>query len=319
MRLNGNDNRERVTLRELSLRDGLQQTSVWPSTERKIAMIRRAYEAGVREFEVGSFLPATRFPQFADVPALIDAISGLPGATAAALTMNERAVRDALETRVGEMVVSISATEEHSQANIRRSRKDAIGLLRYAADSRGSASGNPRVSAALSMVFGCSIAGEVDPLEVLRLIVACAEAGADAIAIADTVGYAGPAQVGEMTERAIGVLDGVPLIVHLHDTRGMGVANASAALAAGARILDGTLGGLGGCPFAPGATGNVAFEDLVYLCERSGYATGIDLPGIIAARGILEDSLPGEAMHGALARAGAPNNIHWQAHPDPAR
>ncbi len=309
---------ERVALRELSLRDGLQQTSGWPSTEQKIAVIRRAYEAGVRNFEVGSFLPTDRFPQFADVRTLIDAIADLPGATSAALTMNERAVRDALETPVSELVISISATEEHSQANIRRSRQEAIGLVRHASEARGHATRQPGIVAALSMVFGCSIAGEVDPAEVERLVASCVESGADAVAIADTVGYAGPAQVGEMAERAIAVLDGAALIVHLHDTRGMGIANAAAALAAGVRILDGTLGGLGGCPFAPGATGNVAFEDLVYLCERSGYPTGIDLPGVIAARSLLADTLPGEAMHGALARAGPPQNIAWNTAPHAA-
>ena len=311
----GDTQKERVALRELSLRDGLQQTSAWPSTEQKIAVIRRAYQAGVRNFEVGSFLPADRFPQFADVRTLIDAIADLPGATSAALTMNERAVRDALKTPVGEMVISISATEEHSQANIRRSRREAIGLVRYASEARGRSPRQPRIVAALSMVFGCSIAGEVEPSEVEQLVASCEEAGADAVTIADTVGYAGPSQVGEMAERAIAALDGATLIVHLHDTRGMGIANAAAALAAGVRMLDGTLGGLGGCPFAPGATGNVAFEDLVYLCERSGYPTGIDLPGLIAARGLLANALPGEALHGALARAGPPRNIHWNTLP----
>ena len=315
MNANGNEVPEQVTLRELSLRDGLQQTSSWPATEQKITVIRRAYEAGVREFEVGSFLPAARYPQFADVRKLIDAVAELPGATSATLTMNERAVQDALETPVGEMVISISATEEHSRANIRRSREEAIGLVRSAAEARERTSRSPRILAAISMVFGCSISGEVAPSEVERIIAACKAAGADAVAIADTVGYAGPAQVREMTERAVAVLEGAPLVVHLHDTRGMGIANAAAALAAGARILDGTLGGLGGCPFAPGATGNVAFEDLVYLCERNGFATGIDLAGLIAARKVLAESLPGENLHGALARAGAPANIHWRAYP----
>ncbi len=310
---------EAVTLRELSLRDGLQQTRSWPSTDRKLAVIRRAHAAGVRHFEVGSFLPPARFPQFADVRALIEAVAGLPGAVPSALTMNERAVRDALETEVGEIVISVSTTEEHSQANIGRSRSQAVELVRYAARACGEAGRSPRVVAALSMVFGCSIAGEVDPREAERLVAACRDAGADAVAIADTVGYAGPAQVGEMTERARAILGDAPVIVHLHDTRGMGIANAAAALAAGARWLDGTLGGLGGCPFAPGATGNVAFEDLVYLCERCGHPTGIDLDGVIEARRTLGESLPGEALHGAVARAGAPANIRWSAQPRAAR
>ena len=129
----------------------------------------------------------------------------------------------------------------------------------------------PIVNAAISMALGCSIAGPVDPKEVMKLVEKCLEAGVDFVAIADTVGYAGPKQVGELTRAAVKLSGTKPVCVHLHDTRGMGIANASAALDAGARILDGSLGGLGGCPFAPGATGNVVFEDLAFLCESKGF------------------------------------------------
>ena len=306
---------DRVVLRELSLRDGLQLTAIWPTTAEKRALLAAAHAAGVRHFEVGSFLPPARFPQFADIRELVAAAAALPGTTVSALVLNERGLDDALATPLDEIVLSLSATEAHSQANMRRSRAGAVALLRRADELRREAARPPRLVAALSMVFGCSLAGEVAPGEIEGLVEDCVAAGADGIALADTVGYAGPAQVGAMVERCRPRLAGRPLAVHLHDTRGMGIANAAAALAAGVRILDGTLGGLGGCPFAPGATGNVAFEDLVYLSERSGFRTGIDLPRLLAARRRLAASLPGEALHGALARAGAPERIRWQAPP----
>jgi len=145
--------------------------------------------------------------------------------------------------------------------------------------------------------------------DLAKLVVVAAAyyaAGADVVAVADTVGYAGPKQVGELTAAVVRIAGKQPVCVHLHDTRGMGIANASAALDAGARILDGSLGGLGGCPFAPGATGNVVFEDLVFLCESKGFATGIDVEKLVAVRSILRDEMPSEALYGGLARAGLP-------------
>src|SRR5438309_5893177 len=156
------------------------------------------------------------------------------------------------------------------------------------------------------MALGCSITGEVDPNEVIRLAGKLYEAGVDMVAVADTVGYAGPKQVGELTKAVVKIAGSKPVCVHLHDTRGMGIANASAALDAGARVLDGSLGGLGGCPFAPGATGNVVFEDLVFLCESKGFATGIDIDKLVAVRSILRSEMPKEPLYGGLARAGLP-------------
>ncbi len=181
-----------------------------------------------------------------------------------------------------------------------------IADLKRLCDMRDAAPHRPLVNAGIPMALGCSIAGAVDPDEVVRLAERCLEAGADVIGIADTVGYAGPKAVGDLTGRLKRLAAGMPVVVHLHDTRGMGIANASAALDAGADILDGSLGGLGGCPFAPGATGNVVFEDLVFLCEEKGFATGIDIPKLLAVRQILESEMPGEPLHGGLARAGLP-------------
>jgi hydroxymethylglutaryl-CoA lyase len=303
----------RVTLREVGLRDGLQLVKTFPSTDAKRRWIREEYAAGVRHFEVGSFLPAKTFPQFVDVRDMIETVSSLPGALSAALVLNERGVNDALESGVGEIATVVSATEAHSQANANRSRDAAIANVKRLCDLRDASAHKPIVHAAISMALGCSITGDVDPNEVLRLVEKCFDAGVDVVGIADTVGYAGPKHVSELTRAAVRLSGSKPICVHLHDTRGMGIANASAALDAGARILDGSLGGLGGCPFAPGATGNVVFEDLVFLCESKGFATGIDIDKLIAVRSILKSEMPGEQLYGGLARAGLPSGTASKA------
>ena len=296
----------RVSLREVGLRDGLQLVKTFPSTAAKQRWLRDEFGAGVRHFEVGSFLPASSFPQFVDVRDIVRTVAALPGAHGIALTLNERGVNEALASGVAEVATVVSATEEHSQANANRSRDSAIANVRRLCELRDGSAHKPLVNAAISMALGCSITGPVDPKEVLKLVDKCLEAGVDFVAIADTVGYAGPKQVGELTRAAVKLSGAKPVCVHLHDTRGMGIANASAALDAGARILDGSLGGLGGCPFAPGATGNVVFEDLAFLCESKGFATGIDIEKLIAVRAILRSEMPGEALYGGLARAGLP-------------
>jgi hydroxymethylglutaryl-CoA lyase len=295
-----------VTLREVGLRDGLQLVKTFPSTGAKQRWVRDEYASGVRCFEVGSFLPAKTFTQFADVRDIVQTVAALPGAHGIALALNERGVNEALASGVAEIASVVSATEEHSQANANRSRESAIANVRRLCELRDASAHKPVVHAAISMALGCSIAGPVDPKEVVRLVEKCLEAGADAVGIADTVGYAGPKAVGELTRAAVRIAGKTPVCVHLHDTRGMGIANASAALDEGARILDGSLGGLGGCPFAPGATGNVVFEDLVFLCESKGFATGIDIDRLIAARSILREAMPNEPLYGGLARAGLP-------------
>jgi len=296
----------RITLREVGLRDGLQLVKTFPSTAAKQRWIREEYAAGVRHFEVGSFLPAKSFPQFADVREIVATVAALPGAHGAALALNERGVNEALASGVGEIATVVSATEEHSQANANRSRESALANVRRLCGLRDASTHQPVVHVGISMALGCSITGPVDPPEVLRIVDKCFEAGVDVVAIADTVGYAGPKQVAELTRAAVRLAGAKPICVHLHDTRGMGIANASAALDEGARILDGSLGGLGGCPFAPGATGNVVFEDLVFLCESKGFATGIDIDRLITVRAVLKEAMPNEPLYGGLARAGRP-------------
>ncbi len=304
---------DRVTLREVGLRDGLQISRGFPPTERKIEWLRKEHASGVRTFELGSFLPAARFPQFADLSALIEASKALPGARSAALALNERGLEDALASGVDEIVCVVSATEEHSRANARRSRDEAVALVARADAMRKAAGGAAALNAGIAMSFGCSIAGAVDPDEVLRLAGRLYEAGADVVGVADTVGYAGPRQVAALSAGMAKLAGGAPFIVHLHDTRGAGIANAAAALDAGCRVLDGALAGLGGCPFAPGATGNVAFEDLVFLCERMGFPTGIDLDALRPLRQIIAETMPEEPLYGAVGRAGPPGNMEWRA------
>src|SRR3954466_6238473 len=229
---------DRVILREVGLRDGLQLVKKFPSTAAKQQWIRDEYAAGVRHFETGSFLPAKTFPQFVDVREIVATIAALPGAHGVALALNERGVNEALASGVAEVATVVSATEEHSQANANRTRESAIENVKRLCQLRDASEHKPIVNAAVSMALGCSIVGHVDPKEVLRITEKLFEAGVDMVAIADTVGYAGPRQVGELPAGAVKIAGNKPICIHLHDTRGMGIANASAALDAGARVLD---------------------------------------------------------------------------------
>jgi hydroxymethylglutaryl-CoA lyase len=210
----------RVILREVGLRDGLQLVKTFPSTAAKQRWIREEYAAGVRHFEVGSFLPAKTFPQFVDVRDIIQTVGALPGAYGIALTLNERGVNEALASGVAEVATVVSATEEHSQANANRTRESAIANVKRLCELRDASEHKPIINAAVSMALGCSIVGAVDPKEVLRITEKLFEAGVDMVAIADTVGYAGPKQVGELTAGAVKIAGNKPICIHLHDTRG---------------------------------------------------------------------------------------------------
>ncbi|MGD9792309.1 MAG: hydroxymethylglutaryl-CoA lyase [Acidimicrobiia bacterium] len=295
-----------VRLREVGLRDGLQLTSSFPSTETKIAIIEAEYAAGVRLFEAGSFVPPSRYPQFADVRAVIDAIASLPGATATALALNHRGALDALGSGVPAIDFVVSASPEHQRRNANSTIDDAIAQLREAVIERDRGAHRPSISISVSMAFGCSIVGHVPPEDVLSIVGRCRDAGADSVMLADTVGYAGPRQIRELIDRVRAEIGDIDLGIHLHDTRGMAIANAAAALDRGVTMFDGSIGGLGGCPFAPNATGNVVLEDLAFLCQTMGHDTGIDVAALGEARALLQSALPDEQLHGALARAGMP-------------
>src|SRR5260221_14493747 len=230
---------DRVSLREVGLRDGLQLVKKFPSIAGKQRWVRDEYAAGLRHFEVRLFLAAKTFPQFADVREIVKTVATLPGAHGVALALNERGVTEALASGVAEIASVVSATEEHSGANANRSREQAIANVRRLCELRDASPHKPIVNVAISVALGCSIAGPVDPKEVIKLAEKCLEAGVDFVAVADTVGYAGPKQVGELTKAIVKMSGSRPVCVHLHDTRGIAIANTSAALDAGAHDLDG--------------------------------------------------------------------------------
>src|SRR3981189_2397037 len=207
---------DRVSLREVGLRDGLQMVKTFPSTAAKQRWMREEYGAGVRHFEVGSFLPASTFPQFADVRVIVRTVAALPGAHGVALALNERGVNEALASEVAEIATVVSATEEHSQANANRSRDQAIANVKRLCELRDASPHQPIVNAAISMALGCSITGPVDPREVIRLVEKCLDVGVDFVAVADTVGYAGPKQVGALTKEIVKMSGSKPVGVHLH-------------------------------------------------------------------------------------------------------
>lgn len=304
--------KDRIALREVGLRDGLQLTQSWPSTAQKLDWMARDLAAGIRHFEVGSFLPADKVPRFADVREVIAAVDGA-AAHGVALALNQRGATDALATAVPEITVVVSASEAHNAANVRRTQDQSLAEIANVVRLRDEAGKDTILNVGIAMAFGCSLSGEVAEDAVMRLVDRCLDAGVDMVGLADTVGYAGPRQIASLCARMERRLGGLPYVIHLHDTRGLGIANASAALDAGCRVFDASLAGLGGCPFAPGATGNVVLEDLVYLAETKGFATGIDLEQLMTAREILAEALPGETLHGALAQAGPPQTLDWRA------
>ena len=304
---------ERIAIREVGLRDGLQLTKHWPTTAQKIAWIDQEYAAGLRYFEVGSFLPADKVPRFADVRDVIAAVDRYGDAHGVALALNQRGATDALATPVGEITVVVSASQAHNEANVRRTQEQSLTEIANVVKLRDASGKDTIINVGIAMAFGCSLSGEVPEDEVMRMVDRCFEAGADMVGLADTVGFAGPRQVASLCRRMEKRLGDLPYVMHFHDTRGMGIANAAAAIDAGCRVFDASLAGLGGCPFAPGATGNVVLEDLVYLVETMGFDTGIDLEKIIEARAIPAKAMPEETLYGALAKAGPPKSLNWRA------
>ena len=298
--------REKVTICEVGPRDGLQMAKTRMATDAKIAWIAAMAEAGVREIEVGSFVPARVIPQMADTEEVVRASLGNPGLHVVALAPNLRGAQNAYAAGAHRISLPISVSEGHSRANLNRSPDEQIAeIARIVAWAREQPS-RIEVIATCSTVFGCSIDGVMPTDEVVRVAVGLAEAGLDMISLADTVGYGHPGQIREVV-RAVRREIGHRLVgLHLHDTTGLGIANALAGVEEGIRCFDSALAGLGGCPFAPGASGNIVTEDLVFLLESMGFDTGIDLQKLIETRRFLVESLPGEARHGQVAKSGIP-------------
>lgn len=295
-----------VLISEVGPRDGLQSVRATMPTAAKQAWIAALHASGLREIEVASFVPARLLPQMADADAVVRHARGLPGLTVMALVPNLRGAQAALEAGVHKLTLPVSASEAHSMANVRRSCAQMVEEVRAVVALRDERAPDVKVEAGLSTAFGCTLQGAVDEEHVVRLAAALAEAGVDDVGLSDTTGMANPAQVRRLFHKvrsAIGPRTGA---AHLHNTRGLGLANCLAAYEAGVRVFDSSQGGLGGCPYAPGASGNVVTEDLVFMFEAMGVRTGVDLHGLAQARGQLRQGLPGEPLYGMVVEAGLP-------------
>ena len=298
-----------VVIREVGLRDGLQSLARTLPTELKQEWLRGAYDAGQREIEVGSFVPPRLLPQLADTAEVVAFARTLPGLTVSVLVPNLKGAERALETGADAMLVPLSASHAHSLANLRRTPDEAVAEIARIRAARDAAGSRCAIEVGISTAFGCTLQGAVDPAEVLRLVVAALEAGAERVGLADTVGYADPLQVRRLFDRCLAVAGDRLTCGHFHDTRGLGLANVFAAWESGIRRFDASLGGIGGCPHAPGASGNVAIEDAAYLFASMGIATGQDVARLLALRAKLAQWLEGETLHGAIWRAGLPKTL----------
>lgn len=298
-----------VSVREVGPRDGLQSIQRVVPTEVKCEWLRQAHAAGLREIEVGSFVPPRLLPQMADTADVVAFALTLAGLQVSVLVPNLNGAQRALEAGAHRLVLPISASVAHSLANVRRSPDDMIVELERICRARD-ASGSPFVvEAGIGTAFGCGLQGPVPPQEVLRLLQAALDAGADFVSLADTIGYADPAAVRTLFPAARAIAGDHLGCAHFHDTRGLGLANVLAALDCGVTRFDASLAGIGGCPFAPGASGNTATEDLIYMLHSMGCSTGVDLERLLALRHYLEAPLEGEILRGTIAQAGLPNGF----------
>jgi hydroxymethylglutaryl-CoA lyase len=304
--------RPAVLVSEVGPRDGLQSIQPILPLAVKQAWIAAEAAAGVREIEVGSFVNPQLLPQLADTAEVVAFARGIPGLHVAVLVANRRGAAAAIAARVHKITIPLSVSETHSLRNVRRNHSqmlDEVGgiaaLLRELPPGE-----RPVLEGGLSTAFGCTLEGAVPVERVTRLGVALMEAGCDEIGLSDTTGYANPAQIKSVV-RAVRAAVGEDALrsLHVHNTRGLGLANVLAGLDVGISTFDASLCGLGGCPFAPGASGNVVTEDLVFMLESMGFDTGIDLPRLLEVRRILRAALPQEPLYGFTAEAGLP--LHY--------
>ena len=296
-------------VREVGLRDGLQSISRVLPTAQKIEWIREAYAAGQREIEVGSFVPARLLPQLADTDQLVEFAKTLPGLCVSVLVPNLKGAARAIESGANAMLVPLSASHAHSIANLRKTPDEVVAEIARIRDLRDLTASKCLIEVGISTAFGCTLQGKVESAEVLRLLRAVLDAGADRVGLADTVGYADPSMVRRLFEQALPIAGDRLNCGHFHDTRGLGMANVYAAWEVGITRFDACLAGIGGCPHAPGASGNVSTEDVVYMFASMGVSTGQDFDQLIALRAKVARWLEGEALHGSLWRAGLPKTM----------
>lgn len=304
---------EPVTVRDVGLRDGLQIVPRTVPTAHKLQWLADAHAAGLRELEVGSFVPPGRLPQLADTADLVRAALQLPGLTVSVLVPNLKGAQAALASGAHALLLPLSASHAHSLANLRKTPDEVVAEVRRIRDLRDTSGSACLLEVGISTAFGCTLQGAVAPDEVLRLVQAALDAGAERVGLADTVGYADPLQVSRLFERGLRLAGDRLGCAHFHDTRGLGLANTYAAWQAGMRRFDACVGGLGGCPHAPGASGNVSTEDLAYLFASMGVPTGLDFSRLLALRQRVGQWLDGEALHGSIARAGLPKTLTMPA------
>lgn len=297
---------QEVRLCEVGPRDGLQMAKGMMPGADKLQWIRKLADAGLREIEVGSFVSPRLVPQMADTGDILPEVLKIDGLTVCALACNLKGAIAAYEAGAHVLAFPVSVSDTHSRANVGKGTDAQVDMLAAIVDWVRSQARPMRIDAAVATAFGCSMEGEVPVWRVAEVAAAVARAGADEIALADTVGYAHPGRVREAVRAAQDAVGARLTKLHLHDTMGLGLANALAGLDEGIRAFDSCLGGLGGCPFAPGASGNIVTEDLVFMLESMGYRTGVDLPRLLAARPLLAESLPQETLRSGVAAAGIP-------------
>jgi hydroxymethylglutaryl-CoA lyase len=291
-----------ILVSEVGPRDGLQSIDRVMPLEAKQAWIAAEAAAGVKEIEVGSFVPPSLLPQMADTAELVAFARTIPGLNVVALVPNAKGAARAVEAGVHGMSIPFSMSETHSLRNV---RKDHPAMLAEIAEvAKIAQAAGVHFAVGLSTAFGCTIEGAVSEEQVVRLAAAAAEAGAQEFGLSDTTGYADPAQVKRLIRKVRGAVGDKLTTLHLHNTRGLGLANALAGLEEGITTLDASLCGLGGCPYAPGASGNLVTEDLVLMLNSMGLKTGIDLGKLLEVRKILAEALPGEPLYGFTPDAG---------------
>src|SRR6185437_15534758 len=294
---------------EVGPRDGLQSIRSIMPLEAKKAWISAEAAAGVTEIEVGSFVSPKLLPQLADTAEVVAHALSLPGLTVAVLVPNFRGAQAAVAAGVHKITIPFSASDTHLQKNVRRTPTEMLEETRAIVTLLRSlpAERRPKFEAGISTAFGCSYEGVIPADKVVRLAATLIELGCDEVGLSDSVGYANPAQIKDLVVRVRAAVGERALAgLHLHNTRGLGLANVLAGLEVGIRTFDSSLGGLGGCPWAPGASGNVVTEDLVFMLDAMGVATGIDLDRLLAVRKILQDALPQEDVYGFVPEAGLP-------------
>ncbi|WP_397452372.1 hydroxymethylglutaryl-CoA lyase [Pseudomonas sp. NA-150] len=301
------DYSERLIVQEVSSRDGLQIEPKWVETADKIALIDQLSLAGFSRIEAGSFVSPKAIPALRDGEEVFFGIQRQPGVTYVALVPNLRGAQRALSAGADELNLVMSASQTHNLANMRMRCEQSLtafaDIVAMAQDTSLSLNGS------IATTFGCPFEGVIDEDRVMQFVDAYMELGMQGISLADTTGMANPRQVHRLVQRVLTRIPASQLTLHFHNTRGLGLSNVLAAYEAGARRFDASLGGLGGCPFAPGASGNICTEDLVNMCEEMGIDTGIDLPHLLAMSRRLPDLL-GHEMPGQVAKAGRNCDLH---------